>query len=224
MLGSSKPIPFDPYGRRRSRRAIPRWLVLMLLGIGLGATGVIYVQERHLPPRLGAEASARLRQSFERADAERQRLQAELAAASDRLRGTLDENKRLATGCGRARRDRAAAATGHRALVAALPADPRNGRSRCAPPASRCRATRWPTTSCCRATTPARHPFGGVMQLVLAGASGRADDTVAPGSGADLGRALRHGARQLPLPRASSRARRRSTCSTRSAASSWGCA
>src|SRR5215212_7864845 len=91
MLGSSKPIPFEPYGRRRSRRGLPRWLALMLLGIGLGAGAVLFVQERYLPPRLGAEASARLRESFERADAERQRLQAELTATADRLRGTLDE-------------------------------------------------------------------------------------------------------------------------------------
>ncbi len=126
MFGSSKPIPFEPYGRRRSRRGVPRWLLLLLLGIGLGAGAVLYVQERHLPPRLGAEASAQLRESFERADAERQRLQAELTATSDRLRGTLDENRRLASAVGaegesvqRLRQDIAS-------LVASLPPDPRN--------------------------------------------------------------------------------------------------
>ena len=86
MLGSSKPIPFDPYRRSRARRGPPRWLLLLLLGVVLGAAAVLYVQERHLPPRLGAEASTRLRESFERADAERQRLQAELTATAGRLR------------------------------------------------------------------------------------------------------------------------------------------
>src|SRR4051794_10051903 len=100
MFGSSKPIPFDPYRRRRSRRGLPRWLVLILLGIVIGAGGVLYVQERHLPPRLSAYDSARLRESFERADAERQRLQSELGATAERLRGTLDENKRLAAEAG----------------------------------------------------------------------------------------------------------------------------
>ena len=179
MLGSSsKPIPFDPYRRRRSRRGPPRWLVLMLLGIGLGAAGVLYVQERHLPPRLGAEASARLRESFERADAERQRLQAELTATADRLRGTLDENKRLAAEVGargetleRLRQDIAS-------LVTSLPPDPRN-----TPVAVR--AARFEvqgdtlTYSVVLSREHAgKNPFGGVMLLVVAGASGRANDTV----------------------------------------------
>lgn len=178
MLGSSKPIPFDPYGRRRSRRGVPRWLLLIVLGIGLGIGAVLYVQERHLPPRLGAKASAELRDSFERADAERKRLQAELAATADRLRGTLDENKRLASEAGaqvetvqRLRKDIAS-------LVASLPPDPRNG-----PVAVR--AARFEVQGDALAYNivlsrerPGSHPFGGVMQLVVAGASGRAADTV----------------------------------------------
>jgi len=179
MLGSSKPIPFDPYGRRRSRRGPPRWLVLMLLGVVLGAAAVLYVQERHLPPRLGAEASARLRESFERADGERKRLQAELAATADRLRVTVDENKRLVSEVGargeavqRLRQDIAS-------LVATLPPDPRN-----TPVAVR--AARFEVqgdTLAYHVVLSREHggknPFGGVMQLVVAGASGRANDTLA---------------------------------------------
>src|SRR5215472_10852624 len=125
MLGSSsRPIPFDPYRRRRSRR-IPRWLVLLLLGIALGVGAVLVVQERYLPPRLSAEASARLRDSYERADGERQHLQSELTTASERLRGTLDENKRLqadvAARSETAKHQRDDIAS----LVAALPPDPR---------------------------------------------------------------------------------------------------
>jgi len=178
MLGStSKPIPFDPYGRRRSRR-IPRWLVLVLLGIVLGAGAVLVVQERYLPPRLTAEASARLRDSFERADAERQRLQAELSATSDRLRGSLDDNKRLqsdvATRGETVQHQREDIAS----LVAALPPDPRN-----APVAVR--AARFEVQGNTLAYNvvlsrdrAGKNPFAGVMQLAVAGASGRADDTV----------------------------------------------
>jgi hypothetical protein len=157
---------------------VPRWLLLTLLGIGLGAGGVLFLQERYLPPRLCAEASAELRESFERADAERQRLQTELAATSGRLRTTLDENKRLAAEVSargetvqRLRQDITA-------LVESLPPDPRN-----APVAVR--AARFDVAgdtltynvvlSRERAGTS---PFGGVMQLVVTGASGRAGDTV----------------------------------------------
>jgi hypothetical protein len=178
MFGSSKPIPFDPYRSRRSRRGLPRWVVLLLLGIGVGAAAVLYVQERHLPPRLSADASTRLRASFERADAERQRLQAELTATADRLRGTLDENKRLASEVGargeavqRLRQDVAS-------LVATLPPDPRN------PPVA-VRAARFEVQGDTLAYNvvlsrerAGKNPFGGVMQLVVAGASGGANATV----------------------------------------------
>jgi len=179
MLGSSKPIPFDPYGRRRSRRGPPRWLVLVLLGVALGAAAVLYVQERHLPPRLGADASARLRESFERADAERQRLQLDLTATADRLRALVEENKRLASEAGargeavqRLRQDIAS-------LVATLPPDPRK-----TPVAVR--AARFEVQGEALAyhvvlsrEHAGKNAFGGVMQLVVAGASGRANDAVA---------------------------------------------
>ncbi|HEX2542429.1 MAG TPA: hypothetical protein VHM00_15265 [Caldimonas sp.] len=178
MLRSSKPIPFEPYGRRRSRGSLPRWLVLLLLGIALGAGGLFFAQERYLPPRLSAEASAELRQSFERADAERQRLQAELRATSDRLRATLDENKRLAAEAGtrgetvqRLRQDIAS-------LVESLPPDPRNS-----PVAVR--AARFEVEGDALAyhvvlsrERAGTNPFAGVLQFVVAGASGRAAETV----------------------------------------------
>jgi len=179
MLGASKPIPFEPYGRRRSRRGVPRWLLLLLFGVALGAGGVIYVQERHLPPRLSAAASAELRQSFERADAEPRRLEAELAETSGRLRGTLDENKRLGAEVGsrgdtllRLRQDIAS-------LVASLPPDPRKS-----PVAVRAARFEVHGDTLAYQVVLSREragatPFGGVMQLVVAGASGRANDTMA---------------------------------------------
>jgi len=158
---------------------MPRWLMLTLLGIGLGAGGVIYLQERVLPPRLSGDASAELRRSFERADGERQRLQAELSATSEQLRNALDENKHLAA-------EAAARATTVQhlrediaSLVASLPPDPRN-----APVAVR--AARFEVQGGALAYNvvlsrerAGPNPFGGVMQLVVAGPSGRAADAVA---------------------------------------------
>ena len=175
---------------------MPRWLVLTLLGIGLGAGGVLYLQERVLPPRLSGDASAELRESFERADAERQRLQAELTATSERLRRALDENKRLASEAGARATTVQHLREDIASLVASLPPDPRN-----APVAVR--AARFEVQGGALAYNvvlsrerAGPNPFGGVMQLVVAGPSGRAADAVALAAGAGLGRALRRGARQ----------------------------
>lgn len=180
MFGSSsKPIPFDPYGsRRRSRRGMPRWLILLLLGIAFGAGGLFFVQERYLPPRLSADASARLRESFERADADRQRLQSELTATADRLRGALDDNKRLTSEVGAGKEATQRLRQDVASLVASLPPDPRN-----APVAVRAARFEVQGDSLVYNVVLSREragagPFGGVMQLVVAGASGRADDTV----------------------------------------------
>ena len=155
--------------------------MLLLLGIALGAAAVLVVQERYLPPRLSAEASARLRDAYERADGERQRLQSELATASDRLRGTLDENKRLqadvAARSETAKHQRDDIAS----LVAALPPDPRGA------PVS-VRAARFEVQGTALAYNvvlsrdrAGASPLGGVVQFVVAGASGRGDDTVTLG-------------------------------------------
>ena len=96
MFGSSKPVVFDPYGRRRKRARVPRWLVLLLLGIAVGIAGVLLVQERYLPPRLSADASAKLQRDYEQADAERQRLTQALAENGRRLERALADAKRQA--------------------------------------------------------------------------------------------------------------------------------
>ena len=127
MFGSSKPVVFDPYGRRRKRARVPRWLVLLLLGIAVGIAGVLVVQERYLPPRLSADASAKLQRDYEHADAERQRLTQALAENGRRLERALADAKRQAEELS------ASHATGQRlredlaAVVDSLPPDPRNG-------------------------------------------------------------------------------------------------
>ena len=127
MFGQSKPIPFEPYGRRRSRWRLPRWLVLLLSGIAIGAVGVVTVQERYLPPRLSANASANLRSALEQADAERVRLKSELGATTKRLEAALANEKGLTDELGASRASAERLRDELVSVVASLPPDPRSG-------------------------------------------------------------------------------------------------
>lgn len=180
MLGSFKPVVFDPYGQRRSRVRLPRWLVLLLLGVTVGAGGVLFVQKRYLPPRLSAAESAQLRSAFAQADAERTQLKTQLAQAAQRLQAAMDGRKsldfELAASHDTVERLRGDVAS----LVASLPPDPRGG-------VVQVRAARFTVDggnlvydvvlSRERADGKA---LAGVMQLVVAGANGRGARTVVP--------------------------------------------
>src|SRR6478609_2786672 len=73
MFGTRKAIVFDPY-RGKRRRSVPTWMLLLVLGILLGIAAVVAVQQKLLPPRLTAADSRALRESFQKADADRERL------------------------------------------------------------------------------------------------------------------------------------------------------
>lgn len=126
MLGRPKPVVFDPYGRRRSRR-IPPWLAWLLAGAALGVGGVLYVQSEHLPPRLTASQSQALRSDYETAEAERQRLSAELADTTQRLQTAEAERQKLALDLSAAQDTVARQREDLLALADALPPDPRGG-------------------------------------------------------------------------------------------------
>ena len=169
LFDSRKPVLFDDR-RRRSGRRLPRWLLLLLCGLGVGVGGVFYLQERVLPPRLGMDASARLQDNLDRAEAERQRLATELAQATNQLQ-TLQGDKKtlsaeLASTCTLAERLRDDLAS----VVAALPPDPRNG-------AVEVRAARFSAGGgmlsydvvLSREHGNAAKPMPGVLQLVVTG-------------------------------------------------------
>jgi hypothetical protein len=126
MLAPFKPVTFDVRGRR-TRAGVPRWLVLLLAGLVAGAGGVVYLQEKHLPPRLSFDDSARLLTRAEQSESEQQRLARELAQTERLLQAALTEKKTLADQLA----ERSRAVEGLRAdvaaLVAALPPDPRGG-------------------------------------------------------------------------------------------------
>lgn len=79
MFGSSKRQAFRPtaYGSSR-RRGIPRWLVLILTGIVLGAGGLLFLQKSYGPTRLTVEQSEQLHYDLNSANLDRQRLQSQL--------------------------------------------------------------------------------------------------------------------------------------------------
>lgn len=126
MWGQSKPVVLS-YGRQRSAWALPPWLVLLLLGAAAGAAGVVYVQEKHLPPRLSASASAELRSAYEQAEAQRQRLTADMAEITKRLDASLMETKRLGDELAAARSSTEKLRQDLEFTAEALPPDPRGG-------------------------------------------------------------------------------------------------
>jgi len=127
MFGRSKPVVLQPYGSRRKRGRPPRWLVLLLSGVAIGAVGVVVVQERYLPPRLSPAESAKLRSAYETADAERQRLQRELGDTQQKLGSALADKKGLADELSTARNGTEQLRSDLGAVVASLPPDPRGG-------------------------------------------------------------------------------------------------
>jgi hypothetical protein len=177
MFGRSRPVVIDSYGSSRRKKGVPRWLLLLLIGATAGAAGVIYVQARHLPPRLSAAESERLRASFTEADAQRQRLQAELEQATRKLDAAVAETKRLGEELATSRRA-ADRLQGDLAFVAAaLPPDPRGG-------AVEIRAARFSRAAealayelaLAREGADAR-PLPAVVQLVVTGEASRGTET-----------------------------------------------
>lgn len=112
LFGRNKPVVFDPYGSsRRSGFPIPRWLVILMLGIVIGAAGLFYAEENDLPPRLTPAESERLQSYAAQLEGERQRLQAALDkatgdaraaadAAAKQIAATRSENEKLTAALG----------------------------------------------------------------------------------------------------------------------------
>lgn len=182
----SRADSFTLYGRRRSRWHVPRWLVLLLLGVVAGAAGLWWVQERHLPPRLGVQESRRLVESQARAEAEAARLTAELAQARSALEAAEKQVRTLGEDLAEQRSTVERLREDLALVLPSLPADPRGG-------AVEVRAARFVArggqldygVALTRESAP--RPLAATLKLVATGA-GRATAVELPAQDATLGR------------------------------------
>ncbi|OZI26798.1 hypothetical protein CAL26_05640 [Bordetella genomosp. 9] len=96
MFGRSQRAVFKPsvYQPGKRSRRMPRWLVLLLAGVVLGAGGVLFLQTNYGPQRLTVEQSEQLHGELSAANVDRQRLQGlveELTQQRDAARATHDK-------------------------------------------------------------------------------------------------------------------------------------
>lgn len=174
---SMKPVAFNPYGSRRSALRPPRWLVLLLGGIAIGVAGVIVIQERYLPVRLSADASARLRSAYEQADADRVRLKRELDVATQRLGAALSDKKKLTEEVAANGATQEQLRADLASVVASLPPDPRGGGVEVRAGRFTVRAGMLDYDIVLTRERGAGKPLAGVMQLVVVGDSAAGTET-----------------------------------------------
>lgn len=173
MIGRPKPVVLQSYGRRRSRWRLPPWLLLLLLGIAAGAGGVLLVQERYLPPRLSAVESVELRRSFEAADAERQRLAAQLSAVTQQLEAARAEQERVSQSLNESQQTVEQLRSDVDAIVEQLPPDPRSGPIGVRAARLSVQGEALSYSMVLSRERAGGEPFKGVMQLVVSGRSAR---------------------------------------------------
>lgn len=172
-----RPVAFDPYGRRRTHRRVPRWLLLLAAGVLSGAAGVLVVQHKLMPPSLSAAESEHLKSSYAQADAERNRLQQSLSEAQRKLETALAERNRLQQEAQDSRQSVARLREEISSLVSTLPPDPRGG-------AVQVRSAKFSATGgklhydvMLSRSGAASVPLNAVMQLVVAGSAGKGPET-----------------------------------------------
>ncbi len=140
LFRRSGPVVFDrhAYGRRRSAFPIPRWLIILLVGVAAGAGGLLYWQQNYGPPRLTVEESQRLlsekdkesrrlQADRDRIDGERTTLKSGLDDTTRQLEAARAENAKLSTDLGAARERIERLQSDVALFEQALPPDPRGG-------------------------------------------------------------------------------------------------
>jgi hypothetical protein len=129
MFGRSKPTVFKPvpYQRQRPPRRVPRWLILLLLGVAGGAGGLWYAQENYLPPRLSLPETLKLRGDLQSTSEERDKLREELKQTSEKLSLSESRSKKAQSDLASSQQTTDKLQKNMSQLLAALPPDPRGG-------------------------------------------------------------------------------------------------
>ena len=87
-----KPAPYDT--RRRARR-LPSWLILLLLGVLAGGSGMVVLQTSYGPKHLTSTEAQKLTEELNSLTLERQRLQSKLEEQARLLEGARDDSEKL---------------------------------------------------------------------------------------------------------------------------------
>jgi hypothetical protein len=87
-----KPARYDT--RRRSRR-LPSWLILLLLGVITGGSGMLVLQTSYGPKHLTSTEAQKLTEELNSATLERQRLQTKLDEQARLLEAARDDSEQL---------------------------------------------------------------------------------------------------------------------------------
>ncbi len=88
IFGESRRQVFkpSPYDTRRRSRGLPRWLILLIVGILIGGGGVLMLQASYGPKRLTMIESQSLTDELASLSLERRQLQAEVTTLQSRLK------------------------------------------------------------------------------------------------------------------------------------------
>jgi len=176
MFARSSNVIVDSYSARRSRKGLPGWVWVMLIGLALGAAAVIGIQDNLLPPRLSAEESVRLRSAYDDADRERTKLRVDLAAAVQQLQQAARESQ-AQTGMATSSQRRVAELRADiDSLLDALPPDPRGGVVQVRSARFRVEGAQLVYDIVLSRERTGDKPWPGVMQLVLTGTAGGNDN------------------------------------------------
>ncbi|WP_233233430.1 DUF6776 family protein [Bordetella sp. LUAb4] len=127
MFGRSQRSVFKPsvYQPGKRSRRMPRWLVLLLVGIGLGAGGVLFLQTNYGPQRLTIEQSEQLHSELSAANLDRQRLQGQLDEASQQRDSARSTHGKLTTDLAQAQAQITTLNKDLQLFEEAIPPDPR---------------------------------------------------------------------------------------------------
>jgi len=125
LFSRNKPVVFRSSSGFHRRRGVPRWLILLLVGVGLGAGGVLFVQASYGPARLSLAESEQLRGALRTTTQDNQRLQEQLAQIQRTQQQAETQAATAQAELDNVRETIAAQQADILALVARLPPDPR---------------------------------------------------------------------------------------------------